>query len=117
MQPLSVRSITLALPIVMTMTGSLNLWAQDRDGENIPDLMEDKHCDLCHHETERRSGPPYRMIATMYAERDREKSMDKLTRKILKGGMGTWGIQPMPASGNISSEQARAMANWILNLR
>lgn len=85
-------------------------------GSDIPALMKEKRCVLCHSETGRLVGPPYKMIAHMYKDRDHGKSMDKLVKKILKGGMGTWGAMPMPASDNVTEEQARAMARWILNL-
>lgn len=109
--------MVLALPAAAALAASPEPVAQGTGGQDIPDLMENKHCDYCHHETERRSGPPYSMIATMYADRDRGKSMDKLVKKILEGGMGTWGIQPMPPGENVSPEQARAMARWILDLK
>lgn len=86
-------------------------------GRDIPALMKEKRCVLCHSETGRLVGPPYKMIAHMYKDRDHDRSLDKLVKKILKGGMGTWGAMPMPASDNVSEKQARAMARWILNLK
>jgi|GEM_PF-3976022 len=117
MQRLNVNMIALILPFIMGVVLSPGVQAKDAKAGDIPALMKEKRCVLCHSETGRLVGPPYKMIAHMYKDRDHDKAMDKLVKKILKGGMGTWGAIPMPASDNVNEEQARAMARWILNLK
>lgn len=91
-------------------------WSAGTNTTDVPALMKAKRCVLCHDQTERRVGPPYNMIATFYAKNDRNKTLQKLINKILKGGGGTWGPIPMPASENVSEDEAKVMANWILDL-
>jgi cytochrome c len=91
-------------------------WSAGTGTADVTALMKEKRCVLCHDQTERRVGPPYNMIATFYAKSDRDKTLKKLTSKILKGGGGTWGPIPMPASENVSEDEARVMAVWILDL-
>lgn len=91
-------------------------WSAGTGSTDVTALMKQKRCVLCHDQTERRVGPPYNMIATFYAKNDRDKTLQKLTSKILKGGGGTWGPIPMPASENVSEGEARVMALWILDL-
>lgn len=91
--------------------------AEEGDAGGIQALLRDKHCDLCHDETQRRAGPPFRMIAVFYANADRDATAQKLTNKILKGGGGTWGAMPMPANEQVSPDEASAIVRWILNLK
>ncbi len=87
---------------------------QENNQRDIPRLMEEKRCDLCHHRNERRVGPPYEMIASLHAGKN--EIADKLVRKILNGGSGTWGAMPMPANSHVSKNEARAMVEWIMSL-
>ncbi|MEJ2760922.1 MAG: cytochrome C [Gammaproteobacteria bacterium] len=109
----------LAFVLVFVTAGTTLAPAARSDGAtttDVPALMKQKRCVLCHDQTQRRVGPPYNMIATFYAKNDRDQTLQKLTRKILKGGGGTWGPIPMPASENVSEDEAEVMANWILDL-
>ncbi len=86
--------------------------ADEGGAADIPALMDEKRCDVCHHRAARRSGPPYRMIADLHA--GKEGIVNRLAKKIIKGGMGTWGATPMPPNSHVSEEEARAMAEWIM---
>lgn len=97
--------LSLAAPVAQT---------QVENEQNIKQLMHEKRCVLCHDRTGRRVGPPYRMIADLHA--GKEGIVDKLARKIIEGGMGTWGTTPMPPNSHVSEEEARALAEWIMEL-
>ncbi len=86
---------------------------QEANEQNIQQLMHEKRCVLCHDRTGRRVGPPYRMIADLHA--GKEGIVDKLAKKIIEGGMGTWGTTPMPPNSHVSEEEARALAEWIMD--
>lgn len=88
-------------------------WAEDNAELDIKQLMHEKRCVLCHDRTGRRVGPPYRMIADLHA--GKEGIVDKLAGKIIEGGMGTWGTTPMPPNSHVSEEEARALAEWIMD--
>jgi virginiamycin B lyase len=78
-------------------------------------LLRDRSCHNCHAVDEPRIGPPYRTIAIMH--RSRFATMrDVLAQKIIHGGAGNWGIVPMVANQDLSPEEARTMAEWILSL-
>lgn len=87
--------------------------AEEDSGPDMQQLLHEKRCVLCHDRTGRRAGPPYRMIADLHA--GKEGIIDRLTKKIIEGGMGTWGTTPMPPSSDVSEEEARAMAEWIMD--
>ena len=42
--------------------------------------------------------------------------VDYLAGKIRGGGRGAWGAVPMPAQTQVSAEDARQLAEWILSL-
>lgn len=85
----------------------------EENRQNIAQLMHEKRCVICHDRTGRRVGPPYRMIADLHA--GKEGIVDKLAKKIIEGGMGTWGTTPMPPNSHVSEEEARALAEWIMD--
>ena len=78
-------------------------------------LFEQKRCYICH-ETEKVSlGPPLKAIAVRHKAR-RDVMAEVLARKIVHGGGGSWGVVPMVPNQWVSLEEARAMADWILEL-
>jgi cytochrome c len=106
--------------LVPALTGVLaaaaaGLGAETEVSQDIPRLMEDKRCELCHHRSERLVGPPYEMIASLHA--GKEGIEEKLVNKIINGGGGTWGAMPMPANNHVTEAEARAMVKWILELK
>lgn len=112
--------ITTIVVLAITFSGWLAAppaRAEDTGATDIKTLLRNKHCDLCHDETQRRAGPPFRMIAVFYAKADREATAKKLSNKIIKGGGGTWGAMPMPANEQVSPAEARFIVNWILGLK
>ena len=108
--------VVLAIVLSSWLAAPLAL-AKDTGKADIKTLLRNKHCDLCHDETQRRVGPPFRMIAVFYAKADREATTKKLGDKIIKGGGGTWGAMPMPANEQVSPAEARVIVNWILGLK
>lgn len=106
--------INLAFCIFLgsTLLFPVTLPAEEDSGPDMAQLLHEKRCVLCHDRTARRAGPPYRMIADLHA--GKEGIVDRLTKKIIEGGMGTWGTTPMPPNSHVSEEEARAMAEWIM---
>ena len=80
------------------------------DGAAATALAQRNACMACHAVDRRMVGPAYRDVATKY------KGMDvaKLAASIRAGGAGKWGPVPMPAQPNLSDENARILAAWIL---
>lgn len=77
-------------------------------------LMRKGTCFSCHTSGEKAAGPPYGAVAA--ANRDKPDARERLARKILSGGGGVWGAQPMPPHPQHSIEEARLMADWVLSL-
>ena len=80
------------------------------DGAAATALAQRNACLACHAVDRRMVGPSYREIATKY------KGMDvaKLAASIRAGGSGKWGPVPMPAQPNLSEDNARILAAWVL---
>jgi len=78
------------------------------DGAAATALAQRSACMACHAVDRRLVGPTYRAIAAKH------KGMEvaKLAASIRAGGSGKWG--PMSAQPNLSEENARILAAWIL---
>lgn len=69
----------------------------------------------CHQVDVKRVGPPLISVAERYAGQG-DAMVDYLAGKIRSGGRGAWGVVPMPAQTQVSPEDARLLAQWILSL-
>lgn len=86
------------------------------NAEDMEALLQDRGCYACHAMTETYIGPSYRAIAQLHQER-KDTMIDVLAHKIIVGGAGNWGLVPMVPSEHVTEEEARTMAEWILNLQ
>jgi cytochrome c len=77
-------------------------------------LIASNDCKTCHNINQKMTGPSYQMIADKYG--NSEAMADELSLKIIKGGSGRWGQVVMPPHNNVSTEDARDMARYILSL-
>lgn len=78
-------------------------------------LAKSRNCMACHALDRKVVGPAYLDVAKKYA--GQKDAADKLALKIVKGGGGVWGAVPMPANKQVSDEDARRLAGWILALK
>ncbi|MDX5480864.1 MAG: c-type cytochrome [Hymenobacteraceae bacterium] len=78
-------------------------------------LIAQSDCLACHKVGEKLVGPSYKEVAQKYENND--KNVDYLAGKIIEGGSGVWGQVPMTPHPNISKEDAREMARYILSLK
>ena len=81
---------------------------------DVKELANKKGCFSCHDINAKKVGPAYIDIAKKYA--GKEGAVEELVRSITKGSMGKWGSIPM-APQPVSQEEAKALAEWILNLK
>jgi len=77
-------------------------------------LIELSDCQACHTAREKSIGPSYTEIAKKY-EKD-NNAVKSLAKKILEGGSGIWGEQPMPPHPQHKQEEAEDMVKYILSL-
>lgn len=79
------------------------------------DLAKNSGCLNCHAVDTKLVGPALKDIAAKYA--DQADASAYLTDKILKGSNGVWGPIPMPPNANVSQENAKVLADFILTLK
>ncbi|MBI4696797.1 MAG: c-type cytochrome [Gammaproteobacteria bacterium] len=72
-------------------------------------------CNGCHAVDEQRIGPRFRDVANRYRA-EGEAATARLAAKIRSGGAGNWGLVPMVGNPKLTTEQARAIATWIVAL-
>ncbi|CAN7318017.1 c-type cytochrome [Variovorax paradoxus] len=75
-------------------------------------LASAKACMACHDVGKKLVGPSFRDVASRY--KGQPGAADALAGKIVKGSAGAWGSMPMPANAQISVEEAKKLATWIL---
>jgi len=79
------------------------------------ELAQKKNCMACHAVDKKIVGPSYKDVAAKYkGQKDIEA---KLADKIMKGGVGAWGQVPMPANPQVSADEAKKLAKWILETK
>lgn len=74
-------------------------------------LYQGKSCVACHSMSTKMVGPAINEIAAKYAGQDGAAEM--LAESIKTGSQGKWGQMPMPAN-NVTEEEAKALAEWVL---
>ena len=77
-------------------------------------LTQAMDCKVCHKEATTSIGPNYIAIAEKY--KDNEKAKKYLRRKIINGGGGVWGEVEMPSHPNITRDESRQIAAYIMSL-
>ena len=75
-------------------------------------LATSKNCMACHAVDKKLVGPSYKDVAAKYA--GQKDAVDKLATKIVKGGSGVWGPIPMPPNAQVSEEDAKKLATWVM---
>ena len=78
-------------------------------------LIESSDCQTCHHTKNKLIGPSYEAVALRDANVDTAQTY--LARKIIVGGSGVWGDIAMLPHNDISEEDAREMAAYILSFK
>jgi cytochrome c551/c552 len=75
-------------------------------------LAKEQNCLACHGVEQKMVGPAFREIAARY--KGNMKAEATLVSRISQGGSGNWGQIPMPAQPQVSSEDLKTLARWIL---
>jgi cytochrome c len=100
-------SLTLRLALTATCAALLTApaWA------NLQ-LAQKHACTACHATERKLVGPAYAEVAKKYAgQKDAEAA---LAKSIKAGGSGKWGQVPMPPQANLSDDEAKQLAAWVL---
>ena len=78
-------------------------------------LVVAKNCLACHQIDKRKYGPNFKEVAARYAEQ--KNAADVLAKKIRRGGTGVWGQDVMPPQPQVSVQEARDLAKYVLSLK
>ena len=108
MKKIHYNQIILAAFLSLAMLPSQ---AEDMDGAK---LVQARRCYPCHNMDQTLIGPPYKAIALRHAK-NRDIMVDVLAEKIIVGGGGNWGVVPMVPNEQVSREEAKVIARWILD--
>ena len=98
---------TLALSLGLAMPGIVS--AQQPDVEALADKYR---CFMCHRVEEKRVGPAFREVARRY--KGDPQAMERLARKVRRGGNGNWGSVSMP-SNDVDDKDLRILLRWVLD--
>ncbi len=77
-------------------------------------LAQQKGCFACHDVNTKKVGPAYKDVAKKFA--GQPNAAEELAKRIKNGGVGVWGQVPMPPQ-NVTDEEAKELAQWILSLK
>ncbi|MFZ8861767.1 MAG: c-type cytochrome [Thermocrinis sp.] len=77
-------------------------------------LAKAKGCYACHAVNTKQVGPAFKDVAKKYA--GKSDAVAHLSERIKKGGVGEWGNVPMPPQ-NVTDEEAKKLAEWVLSLK
>lgn len=79
---------------------------------DVQALLTSNGCLACHATDKTIVGPSYRDVAMRY--KPDAGALAKVQASIQAGGSGKWGSTPMPPFANLSAEQAKALAEYVL---
>ncbi|MCS7083544.1 MAG: c-type cytochrome [Aquificaceae bacterium] len=77
-------------------------------------LASEKGCFACHDVNVKKVGPSFKEVASKYE--GITGSIDTLAKRIKNGGSGKWGNVPMPPQ-NVTEEEAKKLAEWVMSVR
>ena len=79
------------------------------------ELAQKKACLACHGIDKKIVGPGFLDVAKKY--KGQKGAEAKLVQKVLKGGGGVWGTQPMQANPHVNEAEAAQLVKWVLSLK
>ena len=92
---------------------ALMLLAASTGAQAQTELLQSKNCLLCHSVDKQVVGPAFKEVAAKY--RGDKEAPERLVRKIMQGGSGVWGKIAMPANPQVSAEEAKSLAVFVLS--
>lgn len=75
-------------------------------------LAKKSACMSCHQIAKKVVGPSFKDVAKKY--KGDAKAADHIVHVIKKGGKGVFGPVPMPPHPQVSDENAKKLADWVL---
>jgi cytochrome c len=75
-------------------------------------IAKQNACLGCHAINKKIVGPSFESVAQKYQADSSAQTF--LKNKIAKGGVGSWGVVPMPGNTKLSDTELTLLASWIL---
>jgi cytochrome c len=95
---------------------SLGATSNAYSASNGEALFRESNCNMCHAIDTQSLGPSLKAVAAKYA--GTEGAVSQLQAKVRKGGKGSFGSMPMPATPkSVSDDSIRTIVHWILSLK
>jgi cytochrome c len=107
------KRMLLSLTLLGLSASCLAMTAQ------LPHDAQTLGCDNCHAMNHKLLGPGWLQIAQRYrATRNDPATLDMLTKKVSRGGAGSWGTVPMIACdpAGLRQDKIRGLVTWVLSL-
>lgn len=102
------------MKIVLTLA-ALALTAAALPALANEELAKKNACTACHGIDKKLVGPAYKEVAAKYKGNAKAEAL--LVEKVKKGGVGVWGQVPMPANPQVSADEAKTLATWVLTIK
>ena len=97
---------------LIAITASLSVSATAFAASDAEALFNRSNCSACHAAASASVGPSLKAIAAKYAKD--EGAQAQLEKKVRKGGSGSFGSMPMPATPkSVSDESIKTIVRWI----
>ncbi|NCS65400.1 MAG: hypothetical protein COS39_04210 [Hydrogenophilales bacterium CG03_land_8_20_14_0_80_62_28] len=77
-------------------------------------LAQKSGCLGCHQVDKKVVGPAFKDVAKKY--KGNAKAEEHIAGVVHNGSKGVWGAMPMPAQSQVKSDDAKALAKWIMSL-
>lgn len=77
-------------------------------------FAQQKGCFACHDINTKKVGPAFKDVAKKFA--GQPGAEEEIAKRIKNGGVGTWGNVPMPPQ-NVTEQEAKDLAKWVLSLK
>jgi len=107
------RTLFIPLLLLCGLSQAAELSPAEKDA--ALQLAKDTGCLSCHSLTEKIVGPAYANVAEKYkADPD---AASGLVQSIQYGSKGKWGRIPMPAHSQLSPDDLKLLANWVLSIQ
>ena len=98
--------------IVIAAAAALTLTAGVASADQA--LAQKSACMSCHQLEKKVVGPAFKDVAKKY--KGDAKAADHLVDVIKKGGKGVWGTVPMAPHPQVTDDNAKKLAAWVLSL-
>ena len=99
--------------ILSVLMPALMILAAPTAAQASLDMAKKNACMACHAVDKKLVGPAYKDVAKKFA--GKPGAQETLANAIVKGSSGVWGAVPMPPNANVSPDEAKKLAAWVLS--